>query len=145
MKKHVSSEIKRYNHLIGEIEAAYHEASLKLGVSDSVMRILYTICVFGDGYPLRDICKITGLSKQTVNSAIRGLEADGIVYLESANGKMKNVFLTEKGKAFEKDAALRIVEIENDIFNSWSNSDVEKYLELTENFLVSFKNKVGSL
>ena len=35
MLKKISKEMKRYNYLIGEIEATYHEAALKLGLSDN--------------------------------------------------------------------------------------------------------------
>ena len=63
--------LKRMNHLISEINAAYHDASLRLGISDSVCQILYTICNVGDRCLLSEICAQTGLSKQTINSALR--------------------------------------------------------------------------
>lgn len=69
--------LKRYNYLFGEIEAVYHEISLQMGLSDSVSRILYAICDEGDRCPLSLICRRTGLSKQTVNSALRRLEEEG--------------------------------------------------------------------
>lgn len=145
MKYNSTDEMKRFNHLHGEIEATYHDASLKFGVADSVLKILYTVCSFGDSFPLNDVCKNTGLSKQTVNSAIRKLEDDGIVRLEAVNGKAKKVCLTEKGKLFADKTAFRLVEIENMIFDSWSFEDVLKYLELTERFLTSLKEEVGRL
>ncbi len=140
-----SKEMKRYNHLLGEIEATYHELSLKLNISDSISKILYTICNFGDSYLLGDICKYTGLSKQTVNSALRKLEEDDIIYLEAVNGKSKKVCLTEKGKEFADRTAFRILKMENEIFDAWSAEDVERYLELTERFLFSLKEKVEKL
>ena len=140
-----SKEIKRYNHLHGEIEATYHDSSLKFGISDSISKILYTICSVGDSFLLNDICRNTGLSKQTVNSAIRNLERNGIVYLEAVDGKAKRVCLTEKGKQFAANTAFLLIEIENNIFNSWPEEDVQKYLELTERFLTDLKEKVSQL
>ena len=70
-----SKEMRRYNHLVGEIDGVYHEMSLRLGLSDSAMIVLYTLCDSGGPCPLRDICRRSGLSKQTVNSALRKLEA----------------------------------------------------------------------
>lgn len=145
MSNNSSKDMKRYNHLLGEMEATYHESSLRLGISDSVSMILYTICSSGDSYLLNDICRHTGLSKQTVNSAIRKLESEGIVYLEAVDGKSKKVHLTEKGKLFAEKTSFRLIEIENSIFASWSEEDVQKYLELTERFLISLKEKVGQL
>ena len=43
MREPVSKVMKRYNYLLGELNAVYHEMSLKLGLSDSAMIILYTI------------------------------------------------------------------------------------------------------
>lgn len=77
--------------------------------------------------------------KSYYNSAIRKLEADDILYLEAVSPKSKNVFLTEKGRKLANHTAMRIIQIENDIFASWSKEDVNKYLELTERFLLEMK------
>lgn len=145
MGENTSKNRKRYNHLLGEIEGTYHDLSVKLGISDSVSRILYTICCAGDSCLLHAVCRHTGLSKQTVNSAIRKLEREGIVYLEAVDGKAKKVCLTEEGKLFADQTARRVITMENDIFASWPRDDVEKYLELTERFLISMKEKVKPL
>lgn len=142
MEKSSLSSLKRYNHLVGEIDAVYHEASLKLGMSDSVSKILYTICNVGSSCLLHDICKQTGLSKQTVHSAIRNLEAKEMVTLELVGGKSKKVCLTEKGEIFAQKTARRIIDMENSILSSWPKEDVQTYLELTECFLVDLKECV---
>jgi DNA-binding MarR family transcriptional regulator len=137
--------IKRYNHLLGEIEGVYHEISLQLGLSDSVSKILYTLCVQEDRCPLSVICRQTGLSKQTVNSAIRKLEQQGMVLLEPVSGKSKDVLLTEAGKELARRTARRIIEMENSIFQSWDQEDVQRYLHLTEGFLRALEQKAQQL
>ncbi|MGN0345575.1 MAG: MarR family winged helix-turn-helix transcriptional regulator [Lachnospiraceae bacterium] len=141
MNTYISNEMKRYNHLVGEIDAVYHEISLKWGLSDSAMIILYTICDNGDSCLLQEIVRLSGVSKQTINSAIRKLEKEGIVYLKSIGSKNKNVCLTDEGKQLAKHTAIRLIEMENDIFASWEKDEVEKYLELSERFLISLKEK----
>ncbi len=140
-----SKAMRRYNHLVGEIDGVYHEMSLKLGLSDSAMIVLYTICDSGSSCPLRDICLRSGLSKQTVNSALRKLEAEGVVYLEPVSARSKSVCLTEAGQALAAKTAGRIIRIENDIFDSWPQADVEQYLELTERFLLALREKAEQL
>ena len=39
MSSLISRDMKRFNYLLGEMDAAYHEISLKLGMSDSAMII----------------------------------------------------------------------------------------------------------
>lgn len=143
MKTYGSKEMKRFNYLLGEIDAAYHEASLQLGLSDSAMQILYTICDNGDRCLLKTICRYSGLSKQTVNSAIRKLEREGIVYLESAGPKTKMVCLTEEGKQLAAKTAIQLLNTENEIFASWTKEEVHTYLSLTEKFLTDFKKITG--
>ena len=144
MKNVISKEIKRYNYLISEIDSAYHELSLKLGLSDSAMRILYAVCDNGEGCLLQDISYYTGISKQTINSAIRKLESESIVYLEPLNTKAKKVYFTDKGKKLAEDTAYRVLRMEDEIFASWGKEDVQKYLELTEKYLECLKDKISA-
>ena len=65
---------REYTYLAGEINSLYHEAALKMCVSDSVMNILYVICEKGNKCCQSEISKLTGISRQTINSAIRKLK-----------------------------------------------------------------------
>lgn len=139
--EHSSKALRRLNHLLSETDAAYHEASVRLGLSDSVMQILYTVCNYGDGRrcPLQEVCVQTGVSKQTINSALRKLEAEGAVYLEQAGRKGKDVCLTPRGEALAGRTAARIIQMENHIFASWPEDEVTAYLTLMEKYLASFR------
>ncbi len=141
MENRISNEMKRFNHLISEIDATYHEISWKLKLSDSAIQILYTICNNGKDCLLQDICFYTGLSKQTINSAVRKLEAEHVVYLEPVGSKNKKVCLTEDGKRLADQTAGRIIQAENEIFASWEPGDVQKYLDLTEAYLLALRRK----
>lgn len=145
MKKDLSKENKRFNYLFGETDAVYHEIALKLGLSDSAMQILYAICD-GDGSCfIRDICRFSGLSKQTVNSALRKLEQDDMIILNQADTKFKSVSLTHAGQKLAEETALRVIEMENAIFASWSREEVDTYLQLTEKYLIDLKEKAKTL
>ena len=138
-------ELRRFNNLIGEMDGVYHEASLKLGLSDSAMRVLYAVCNAGDRCPLRTVCCQSALSKQTVNSAIRKLEEEGVVYLEPAGGRSKDVCLTELGRETVRRKVLPLMKIENEIYASWTREELQSYLELTERFLTALKEKTKGL
>lgn len=147
MHQTTSKAWKRFNYLSAEIGAAYHDMSYRLGLSDSAMQILYTICDCGqDGIcPLQTICRQTGLAKQTVNSALRKLETEGILYLEPVGTKGKNICLTDAGKQLAENTAVRMINAENEIWASWRTEDVETYLALTEKFLREFQQKTKEL
>lgn len=145
MSNYIEDDLKRFNYLANEIDAVYHEAALKLGLSDSAMLILYTICNNGAECLLSDITKLSGISKQTINSALRKLESEEIVYLEIFSGKKKRICLTEKGKLLVENTVLQIIKIENDIFDSWTKEERRSYIALTERYLSSLKNKIKEL
>lgn len=145
MSADFSKELKRYNYLLSETESAYHEAASRLGLPESSMIVLYAICNVGTSCPLRDICRNAGISKQTINSALRRLEADGIVYLENTDGRNKTVCLTEEGQKLAGRTAAKVIAIENDIFASWAKEDVERYLALTERYLQDFREHLRHL
>lgn len=145
MSYSVSKTLKRYNYLFGETGTAYHEIYLKLGMSDSAIAILYAILENGDCCLLRDICHYTGMSKQTVNSSLRKLEEEKILYRELVDGKNKMIHLTQEGKILAERTAGRVLATEDEIFASWPPEDVQKYLELTENFMLALKEKAKTI
>lgn len=139
----VNEQMQRFNLLTSEIDTAYHDAALKLGMSDSVMLILYTLCSCGGECMLGDIT--SGASKQTINSALRKLESEGIVYLKAFEGRKKKVYLTDKGRLLAGDTVLRVIEAENEIFASWSEEEKNIYIDLTQRYLADFKERVKEL
>lgn len=145
MHSYTTKDMQCFNYLISETNAAYHEAALKLGMSDSMMQILYAICNSGDSCLLSDICRLSGTSKQTINSALRKLERENIVYLEASGGRKKRVCFTPKGKALAENTVVRLIEIENSIFESWPQDQREQYLELTRSYLLSFREKIQNI
>lgn len=139
-------ELKRYNYLCSEIDALYHEASFRLGLSDSAMQILYAICNNGGGScPLHEICRLSGIRKQTLNSALRKLEKENLIFLTAQTGRKKLVTLTEAGRQLAGRTAVRLISLENEIFRSWSPEDQQEYLRLTQKYLTAFRAKVDTL
>lgn len=141
----INQEMKRFNHLISEINALYHEAALKLGISDSAMQILYTICSKDDVCLISDVCRLTGISKQTINSALRKLEEEGIIYLETYKGRHKCIHLTKSGKTLAEQTAAKIIEIENKVFEAWPKEKIQLYLSLTQEYLDMFQNEINEI
>lgn len=144
---HGSKALRRFNHLLSETAEAYHDASVRLGLSYSMMQILYTVYDYGDGRrcPLREVCVQTGISKQTINSALRRLEGEGIARLEQTGGKRKDVCLTEAGLALARRTVARIMAVEDGVFASWRPEDVETYLTLTKRYLTAFREGIQNL
>lgn len=145
MKKSTFEKLHRINYLGAEMDALYHQASQRLGISDSAMRALYTVYDNGGTCPLSDIYKQSGISKQTVNSAVRKLEIDGVLYLEPENGRGKRVCLTEKGERYVEKTAARLYAAECEVFSGWSEEEIDTYMRFMEKFNDMFRSQVDKL
>ena len=139
------NEIHRINYLTSEMDSIYHQASLRLGISDSVSIILYTIQDKGESYLLSDVYKSSGVSRQTVNSAIRRLEADGVLYLEPYAGRAKKIVLTDKGRDYIRQTVARLLEAEIRAFDGWSEDEIKTHIGLMEKYTESLLRQIHQL
>lgn len=138
-------ETKNINLLHSEIGNVFHEMSVRLGLSDSVSSILYTICNFGDSCLLSDIISMTGIPKQTINSALRKLEREGILRVEAVERRRKSVVLTKDGLILAQRTAGQMIRMENDIFAAWTEEERRIYLDLSRRYLNQLKEKAKEL
>lgn len=145
MASNIYGEIHRINYLSSEMEALYHQSSLKFGISDSVSIILYTIYDNGGCCLLSDIYKKSGISKQTVNSAIRRLEKDGIICLKQHTGRSKKAILTEKGKDYAEHTVAKLFEAEAKAFETWTTEEINTHISLMEKYLECFREQIERL
>lgn len=145
MKNTIQSEARRYNRLISEIDEVYHELAVRQGFSDSAMAILYTLSDNDGQCRLPDLIKLSGVNKQTINSALRKLEKDEIVYLEPAGGKSKRVCLTEKGFSTIHETVDKVLDVEKKIYSSWSREEWELYMQLTERYLHQLREEMKEI
>lgn len=136
---------KQYTYLAGEINALYHEAAVKAGVSDSIQNILYVICENGTSCLQSEISKLTGISRQTINSAIRKLEKEDIVYLKQGKGRNTIVCLTRKGEKYASEKIKPLLEIENMIWQEWTPEEQREYLRLTEKYRDALKKHLENM
>lgn len=145
MNGNIRDVLHRINGLANELDVLYHQAAKKFGVADSVLMVTYMIHEKGDGCLLYDICSESGLSKQTINSAIRKLEQDQVLYLEQDKGKTKRIRLTETGKVFVAQTATRLMEAEYSAFQDWTDEECSMYLKLMEKYNNAFRSEIEKM
>mgnify|MGYP001159027067 FL=1 len=139
----VNQKMRRFNYIIGEIDNLYHEASVKLGLSDATMTILYVLSQNDDSCVQRDIYQLTGMTRQTVNSAVRKLVKEGIVATTAGEGRTVVVTLTPEGRKLAERTVHRILTMEDEIFGTWTDEEIDFYLELTERYRDQIREKIS--
>lgn len=145
MAASIRDKLTNINRLGNELNGLYHQASLKLGASDSVMCVLYFLYDEGGVCLLQDIYRSTGITKQTIHSAVRKLEGENLVYLEQHTGKTKRVHLTTAGQALCKSTVARLMEAECGAFSQWTEEEVAEYLRLMEKYNDCFRKQIEKL
>ncbi len=145
MSKNIAEYLHIVNTLAAELETIYHQAALKVGLTDSAMLVLYHLLDNGGSCLLNNISKETGVSKQTINSAIRALEKDEIIYLSASSGRFKTVHLTEKGKLHAENTVAKIFTAEANSYANWSEDEITTYVRLFQKYVNSLQNEVNKL
>ena len=135
--------MQQYNAIYSETTNEYHELNRRLGLSDTESIILYAVSL-DENVSQRAICGLSGLSKQTINSAVKKMIREGI--LESLSGrKNEKLVPTVKGNKIIEEKVNVIVDIENRILQSWTEEEKEIFLELSKRFLNSLKEECDKL
>ena len=80
-------ELLKFNQINKELNDIYDAFMRQEKMSHSEFDILYSLCELGVGCTQHDICSVSWLPKQTVNSSIRKLEQKGLIKLLPGRGR----------------------------------------------------------
>ncbi len=136
---------REYTRVAGEINALYHDAAVKMGISDTVMNILYVICENGNQCLQSEISKSTGISRKTINSALQKMIKDGYVVLQAGKGRNTIVSLTKQGEEFAAVRIYPLFDMEKKIWNEWTKEEQEQYLHLTAKYRDGLKKYIQEI
>lgn len=139
------ADLSRINLIMSETDCAYHDAAVRLGLSDSALRILYAIRTQGNSCEVSLLPRLTGMTKQTINSSLRKLEQARILTLSASEGRKKRLILTEKGETLMAQTADRLMAMESAIFDAWPERDMQLFLELNQRYLIQLREKIKEL
>ena len=137
MKNNSSKRMLEFNEVMKENNDLYSNLAKKFKMSDCMLWILYILREENKVLTQSDICNMMCIPKQTVNSSLKKMEAEGYIELLNINDKRsKQVILTEKGLDLANNTVDIIISKEN---NALSKMD-EKEQELLINLLRKFND-----
>ena len=131
--------------ILGSIDSLYRDASIKLGVTETEMNILYVLCYEGSGCNQSCLYKKTGITKSTRNSALHKRAEKWLVELRAGDKRNLRGFLTADGEELSERTAGRLIRIEQEIFEGWSSDDIECFLALNRRYRNDMKEKIEKL
>lgn len=113
MKK-TRQQLREFNTILKEIDAIYNGLAKQSGLSDCAFWIMYSLRDLGGECTQKEICNQWTYRKQTVNSAIKGLQKSGYIDLSSSkeDKRIKHIRLNEQGVLFAQKNIDFVFELE---------------------------------
>ena len=134
MPPDVSGLLSRLNQADKLLDDLYHHYAQRHGLSDSAFWILYIAVTQDEESTQKDICQLWSYSKQTVNSALKRLEEQGVLFLQPqvTNRKNKTVMFTEAGLRYARRVVEPLLQAEEAAFLHFSAEEQQQLLTLMQ-------------
>ena len=135
MNRVFDQALMAYNKETKKLDDLYRSAAKNCGMAECAFWILYTLRVEEKSFTQAEICEFLVEPKQTVNSALKKLVAEGYLALSAGTDqRSKLVRLTPKGDQLARERVDRIPEAEAAALRAMSPDDCAAFLRLTRQY-----------
>lgn len=145
MKGHPMEAILReYNQIFKENNDLYREVTKSFGLPDTAFWILYALRDSEGMAAQREVCRLLYEPKQTINSALKKLESEGVIELvQGKDRRSKQIQLTAMGSELAERTADVVMAAEYQAFGQMDETDREAFLRLFRVYTENLKKKMG--
>lgn len=143
----INEQMVEFNQVYKIIDDTYHNYAKSCDLSDTAFWILYSVWENKDAYTQKELCETWSYSRQTVNSALKNLEGEGIIQLlhELDNKKNKQIILTKRGKELAERIIVPLMEAEKNSFANLSEEERALFLKLMKKHSELFREEVKKI
>ena len=133
--------------LYNETDRLYNGFARNCGLSECTYWVMYEIEVSSGSASLRGMAEAFSLSKQTLSSAVKSLEAKGLIELSFEEGSRKNkvASFTEAGRAFSRERIVPAIEAESRAFGSLEPEERERLVALVSRYARAIRRELDAL
>ena len=129
--KALSTRLFALNEAWKENANIYRQMAKQMNLTDMAMWALYTLRVEPGEMTQSRMCEFLHEPKQTINSALKKMEADGLITLQSgSNRRTKTIHLTAAGEALARETADRVAETEQQALAQFSEEEANQLFSL---------------
>lgn len=143
----MTAQLVAYNQSYKENDEIYHSYAKAVGMTDTTFWLLYSLWEHREPYTQKELCEEWSYISQTLNSALKNLEKQGLIRMECGAGNRKNkkILFTEKGTAFAARVIEPLIQAERQSFECMSKEECEQFLEAMDRLNVALKREVDAL
>lgn len=130
-----------------ELEQLYHAYARHAGVSDAALWLLYVIRLSGSDLAQTSICADWHYPPQTINSALKRLESQGLVALAPATGSRRDkaVHLTAEGEQTVEHVIHPLIDAERAALADLAPKERTALVSLSQRYLGLLGERLGTL
>ena len=138
---------RRMDCFYNETDRLYNGFARSCGLSECAYWVMYEIEVSSGSASLRGMAEAFSLSKQTLSSAVKSLEAKGLIELSFEEGSRKNkvASFTEAGRAFSRERIVPAIEAESRAFGSLEPEERERLVALVSRYARAIRRELDAL
>ena len=143
MDSYAKAKLAQYNKSFKAIDETYRNAAKQFGMSECAFWIIYTLRTEEAPLTQSEICSFQYQPKQTVNSALKKLESEGLIcFFVGADRRSKNIALTEKGLRLAKNTVDIFAESEADALLAMPENERNALSDLLEKYNSLLRTKL---
>lgn len=143
----MSEKLKAFHQTYQEVDGLYHHYAKAFGLSDTAFWMLYFIHQSERACTQRELCDEWYFPPQTIHSALKTLQAQGHIYLESAPGNRKNkqIYLTAEGHAFASRVIAPLVHAERNSFERLKERERDLLVSVTQKHVGLLREEMNQI
>lgn len=144
MEKHLTDPLAVFNQVYKEMDEIYHLYAKQHGISDTALWLMYSLYQSETAYTQREFCSDWHYPPQTINSALKNFEKQGIIELQSIpdNQKNKLIVLTQKGKDWAEKIISPLILAERRSFQGMKKEERDALLVLSKKYVDLLRSEI---
>lgn len=144
MEKHLTDPLAVFNQVYKEMDEIYHLYAKQHRISDTALWLMYSLYQSETAYTQREFCSDWHYPPQTINSALKNFEKQGIIELQSIpdNQKNKLIVLTQKGKDWAENIISPLILAERRSFQGMKKEEREALLVLSKKYVDLLRSEI---
>jgi DNA-binding MarR family transcriptional regulator len=109
----------------------YNLIAAENGITQAIGYVL--ILLKEEGMPATKIAPVMGMSSSSLTRLLKNMEEDGLIYREpdSFDGRVVNIFLTEKGKELREKAKKVVLNFNEKLSKKINKKDLEVFAKVS--------------
>lgn len=139
--------INSFDRLYRESDKLYHRLAVHCDLSETAYWVAYGIFMRGGSLAVRELVELCDMPKQSVNTALKALEAKGYVTLDFCEGskKAKVASFTQAGRAFCDEKIRPASRAERRAFATLDPAEQTELLRLIEKYVGAIQQELTTL